>query len=61
MTVEPGTPAEYVTWFVALTGLWIAASAFLYDASAAAFNNNIAAGLIVAVAAAFVGLRIRQG
>jgi hypothetical protein len=59
MPVDPGSPAEYASWFVALTGLWIAASAVLYGASGATFNNNVVAGLLVAVAAAFVGYRIR--
>lgn len=61
MTGEPGTPAEYASWFVALTGLWIAASAFLYGASGATFNNNVVAGLLIAAAAAYVGYQIREG
>lgn len=61
MTATAGSLAEWVSWTTALVGLWITASAFLYDATGATFNNNVVAGLLVAVLAAYVGYEIRAG
>lgn len=59
MTATPGSAAEWASWATALVGLWIAASAFLYDATGATFNNNVVAGLLVAALAAYVGYEMR--
>jgi len=49
MPIEPGTPGKYVTWLLALVGVWILLSPFIYSAtiSGAAMNNSFGSGIVV--------------